>query len=212
VGIIMSEIVTPGNQLGWLKKKLDSAEMNHLWESIDNKKEYHKDKLAGIITGSWKLEDKNDWFWNNTLVPLCGEYADKFENLGADIPTSKRHPYYMHSWWVNYQKQNEFNPLHTHGGTYSFVIWMKIPTDYKEQQQLPKSVGATSDAISNFVFTYTDLLGNIQTYTYFMSPKLEGTLLFFPAKLAHQVYPFYNCRDTRISISGNIQVDSSRTL
>ena len=29
-------------------------------------------------------------------------------------------------------------------------------------------------------------------------------MLFFPSKLNHQVYPFLNCEEERISISGNI--------
>ena len=34
--------------------------------------------------------------------------------------------------------------------------------------------------------------------------EVEGGMLFFPAKLQHTVYPFYNCDKERISISGNI--------
>ena len=206
-----SLIITPDN-LGWIQTELDDIEIDHLWNCIDNQKEDYKQNLAGNITGSYSLVDKSDWFFNNTLKPAIKLYAENFTNMGWNIPTTGKHLYKLTELWVNYQYKHEFNPLHDHGGVYSFVIWMKIPTDYKEQQKLPMSLGATSDSISNFVFTYTDLLGKVRTYTYYMSPKLEGTLLFFPAKLAHQVYPFYNCRDTRISISGNIQVDSSRTL
>ena len=34
---------------------------------------------------------------------------------------------------VQFLFQNEFNPMHDHTGTYSFVIWLKIPTNFKEQ-------------------------------------------------------------------------------
>ena len=34
-------------------------------------------------------------------------------------------------------------------------------------------------------------------------------MLFFPAKLMHSVYPFYECDKERISISGNIRFDIS---
>ena len=34
-------------------------------------------------------------------------------------------------------------------------------------------------------------------------------MLFFPAKLMHTVYPFYDCDEERISISGNIKLDIS---
>ena len=42
--------------------------------------------------------------------------------------------------------------------------------------------------------------------------KYQGMLVFFPSRLNHIVYPFYNCDETRISISGNISSDTSKTL
>ena len=44
------------------------------------------------------------------------------------------------------------------------------------------------------------------------APDMAGRLLFFPANLRHQVYPFYNCGDDRISISGNICLDTNVPL
>ena len=37
-----------------------------------------------------------------------------------------------------------------------------------------------------------------------MNKKLEGCMLFFPSALNHMVYPFYNCSEDRVSVSGNI--------
>ena len=59
---------------------------------------------------------------------------------------------------------------------------------------------------SVFQFTYTDILGKIRCYNYYLNKSFEGDMLFFPSKLNHQVYPFYNCDDSRISVSGNILV------
>ena len=56
----------------------------------------------------------------------------------------------------------------------------------------------------NYEFNYIDSLGGLRTTTYEQRPDMEGTLLFFPAELNHEVYPYYNCDDQRISISGNI--------
>ena len=42
-----------------------------------------------------------------------------------------------------------------------------------------------------------------------MSPEDEGRMLFFPATLQHMVFPFYECEEERVTISGNIlQKDS----
>jgi inosine/xanthosine triphosphate pyrophosphatase family protein len=38
----------------------------------------------------------------------------------------------------------------------------------------------------------------------------EGKIAFFPSKLSHCVYPFYSSDDVRISISGNIKLDSKK--
>jgi hypothetical protein len=50
-------------------------------------------------------------------------------------------------------------------------------------------------------------MGNIRPYAYRLDSSSEGTMLFFPAEMMHQVYPFYNCEEERITISGNIVYD-----
>jgi hypothetical protein len=39
-----------------------------------------------------------------------------------------------------------------------------------------------------------------------LSPEDEGRILFFPATLQHQVYPFYGTEEERVTISGNIDL------
>ena len=208
----MIKAIHPLN-LGWLQKELSDQEMDYLWRCIGNKKGDHRSNLAGNVSGSYLLMDRGDWFWLNTLKPLCATYQKEFDNnLGDSVAVSGKHPYFLGSWWVNYQNQHEFNPLHKHGGVYSFVIWMKIPTHYKDQQRLPISSNSNNDSVSNFEFVYTDICGKIMNWDYEMCPELEGTLVFFPSDLNHQVYPFYNCSEERISISGNIMLNTAKLL
>jgi hypothetical protein len=200
------------NNFGWLEKKLSDKEMEYLWRCIDNRKGSHKNQLAGQIHESNILIDKSDWFWQHTLHPLCKEYYQEFDNLGRNIPVNQAHPYYLRQFWVNYQKQNEFNPVHDHSGIYSFVIWMKIPTKHDEQNKNPISLKANTHAISAFEFYYSDILGQNTSHIYEMNPEMEGTMLFFPSQLKHCVYPFYNCDEDRISISGNIALNTTKLL
>ena len=203
--------IRPRN-IGWLEIKLNDEEMKHLWYCSEDHRGNKKPDLAGNITNSQDIEDKDNWFWNNVLLNCLESYAEDFGNIGDSYPTSLAHPYYLGSFWVNYQKQTEFNPLHKHtNAIYSFVIWMKIPTKFEDQKKLNIASDTNSDSISNFHFNYLDILGNSRGYFYKMSPDKEGTMLFFPAHLHHQVYPFYNCKEDRISISGNIAIDTSRT-
>ena len=74
------------------------------------------------------------------------------------IPTNQNHPYYMNTWWVNYQKQNEFNPLHDHSGVYSFIVWMKIPTNHDEQNRNPLASRSNIEKISVVDFLYSNIL------------------------------------------------------
>ena len=88
-------------------------------------------KLAGNIDESLILEDVEDTLLL-FLTPVIERYLNTvrvkisdYDKISSELK--------LESLWVNYQKQHEFNPLHNHFGLISFVIWMKIPTDWKEQ-------------------------------------------------------------------------------
>ena len=196
--------------IGWLEYKLNSKEMDYVWRCIENKKEKTNKILAGNISASYSLMDRGDWFWLNVISPLEMRYAAEFRNLGEKLPTQIKHPYCLGKWWVNYQKQNEFNPVHNHSGIYSFVIWMKIPYDGRKQNQKDIARHSNTPSIGDFQFTYSNMMGKSCIETYRLSPHYEGTMLFFPSQLPHQVYPFYDCDEDRISVSGNIRLDTSR--
>ena len=198
--------------LGWLEYKLNDQERDYVWRCIKNKKIDYRSKLAGHISSSYTLLDTGDWFFHNTIKPLLESYAVKFVNIAKTFPTRRPHPLWISEWWVNYQKQGEFNPLHDHSGVYSFVLWMKIPTDFNEQNNNPLASESNTAKISVFEFQYLDILGNMKNYTYQLSKENEGVLVLFPASLKHCVYPFYYCDEERISISGNIGIDTRIVL
>ena len=203
--------VHPPN-LGWLDYKLNSQEMDYIWRCIENKKENYNKLLAGNISSSYKLLDRGDWFFTHTVRPLISVYVDTFRDIGSIIPTNQQHPYHISTWWVNYQKQNEFNPHHNHKGVYSFVIWMKIPKDigFKKQNRIKISADSNYPCVSAFSFLYPDILGSTMDYNYEVEPEDEGRMLFFPSLLGHQVYPFYDCDEERISVSGNVSLNTTK--
>jgi hypothetical protein len=194
--------------LGWYEIKLDEVHMKHLWDCIKNPVSNHKPKLAGNISKSQLIVDKNNFFFDKVLLPACHRYVNDFKTLPVkQLPVSERHAIYLSTMWVNYQKQTEFNPRHNHTGIYSFVVWMKIPTNFEDQRKL-KIAESTSNFISNFCFDYKNMLGHETGSVYKMSPEMEGFMLFFPSELNHAVYPFYNCDEERISVSGNLMLDT----
>ena len=203
------ELITPRN-LGWLKLKLDDKELKFLWDMINERGEKINDRLAGNIDSSYEIYDKGGWFTENVLLECGIKYEKNYGNIWSKVPITGSHPFTLSSMWVNYQKQYEFNPLHDHTGVFSFVIWMKIPTDYEDQKQISITKDSNLPVVSNFVLNYHNTLGMIAQHVYAMSKEMEGTMLFFPSQLMHSVYPFFNCNKDRISISGNISIDTNR--
>ena len=188
--------------------------MDKLWEYISNAKENPKsynDTLAGNLSSSLVLNDTDNWFFDNVCIPTIKKSKEIFKKSIAfysqAIFKNNIKPYVLGDLWVNFQKQHEFNPMHNHSGIYSFVVFMKIPTDWKEQHEIPFVKDSNAPKASDFEFVYTDVMGNVTGYTYSLDSSFEGIMLFFPAEMMHQVYPFYNCEEERITISGNIVYD-----
>lgn len=194
--------------LGWLETKLDPHQMSHLERCIEKAKGSAKSKLAGNISTSLNMKDEDDFFWLNVLQPHIAMYMNEFGEVPVRSYTRTEKSMYLDTFWVNYQKQGEFNPAHHHGGIYSFVVWMNIPTHWKDQYDQPwlEDIVPEQRKASNFEFTYTDILGGMRHFDYRLDPSSNGTMLFFPSSLIHAVYPFFNCEENRITISGNICV------
>ena len=195
------------------KAKLPDDIMDYLWscirqaekDNVDNSNDYSH-RLAGNISGSLGLIDVDNFFRDKIVGPLtnrlmkeCPSVYEPPVDVDEEIK-NKLQPSFKLNWWVNYQYQTEFNPSHMHDGISSFVIWMKIPTHHEDQHKLPFH----SEAASDFQFTYTNVLGHVVEHPILMSPDMEGTLMLFPSTLHHQVYPFYNTDEPRISIAGNL--------
>ena len=202
----------PEAHMGWSETKLPKSVMMRLESYIDAAKKDPTNwnhELAGNISKSLLIKDKDGWFFQTIVLQLISQLVDYFPTYPAtmDILTENA-PYCLDDFWVNFQRENEFNPLHNHVGIYSFVIFVKIPTDWKEQHALPFSAGSHTPKASDFDFHWAQD-GVVRKHTYLLDKESEGLMLFFPAKLMHMVYPFYNCGKERISISGNIRFDIS---
>ena len=196
---------------GWLETKLPNNVMSRLWEYEKTAKQIHIDHgqyLAGNITKSLMLDDVDDWFYQSVVLPQIVTYPKVFGKAPHIGDTTHTHEFIMDKFWVNYQYKHEFNPTHNHGGIYSFVIWMKIPTRAEEQHNLKFTKNVGNPCASSFQFSYSDTDGSSCHYTYAMDPEWEGYMLLFPSRLEHCVFPYYISDDVRISISGNVSLNS----
>ena len=152
-------------------------------------------RLAGIIQKEYKLRDlKIIQPFMKDLVNIYDQVWDKWRN--SDKPSKNK--YLIKAMWVNYQRQHEFNPPHDHSDDLSFIVYLKIPKEIKEEYDNYKGKASGPGGIS---FIYGE--GNRQAITYQAHFPEEKDLFIFPAWIKHYVAPFYS-DVTRISVSGNI--------
>ena len=205
--------VSPPNS-GWLEIQLEDKVIKGLngYIATAQEKRYNKE-LAGNITRSHLMPDKDDWFFNSTIGPAIVEYEKAFSPHTV-VPSilTKNHNYILEKLWCNFQKRYEFNPVHDHKGVFSFVVFMKIPTDFRKEHELPFIKDSNNRLAPSFSFYYMDTLGRHHPHYYHLDKEAEGRMLFFPAALKHTVYPFYTSTKDRITVAGNISLDSDQPL
>ena len=160
------------------------------------------ENLAGNIKKEFKLRH-NLAEVERFLIDTAIEYDKAFDIIKKIKFANADVPFQMDSLWANYQTKHEFNPLHTHSGLFSFILFVKIPYTLEELKNSPGAKSNTNCA-GGLNFVYSDMLGEQRDYLYLASSQDEGFFFFFPAKLNHCVYPFYNNDEYRITISGNL--------
>jgi len=191
--------------------KLPTNYINHLKSLIDqslsNKIDYSQN-LAGNISESLLLADPSDFVLKNFIGDYLKhpEVSPVLQNTAnfklQSFPSIATKPlkYSLDGFWVNFQKKYEFNPIHSHNGLFSFVIWMQIPYDLKDEHHLAFTSKANEKVASCFAFI--DSTGNTSVIP--VDKSYEGVMCLFPSTLKHMVYPFYTSDKFRISVSGNV--------
>jgi hypothetical protein len=164
--------------------------------------------LVGQIAKEYLLiESKN--YIEELIGPFTEEYNKIYNYNNSVRILTKDAPLVLSSAWVNFQKKHEYNPLHSHTGFYSFVIWIKVPYTIEEEIANFPAQDASVKLPGYFEFTYNNVLGQLKTYNIPVDKTYENKMIFFPAPMFHSVNPFYTSDDYRISISGNFLLDVS---
>lgn len=193
--------VLPENVLDVIRKEIDNLQ-------IDNK--IYKN-LAGHLESQYYLKESRDAV-TPVILELATEYllSWNFENeILRNNPTVKVISFKLDDIWVNLQKKTEYNPLHNHTGIFSFVAWINIPYDLETEMKMPNVSSSNNPLATTFNFVYTNIFGEISTLPFYAEKKHEGTIIFFPAKLKHLVYPFLTSEEHRITISGNVSLNTT---
>jgi len=166
---------------------------------------YHK-KLAGHLHTQLRYdEDTTKWFYQQS-TPIWQAYREGWskwaglQNYGCELNA--------HDLWVNFMKPGDFNPVHTHGGDYSFVIFLDVP---KILEKEANEFEGTSSPPGCIMFEFTQQAKPKWALTGQSYRVKTGDMIIFPALLQHWVVPFKS-KCTRISVSGNLEVVNRKQL
>ena len=179
-----------------------------VYAAKDAAKEDANDTLAGNIQEEYNLYAERDPEIRDYILQISkNSLFQNYHNHLARLFAKRECSSHLAKTWVNFQKKHEFNPPHTHDGVFSFVIFIKIPYDcekYKKKFTKMKPRDVKAGMLS---FQYIDSWsGSIETVDISLNPTYEGGIYFFKAKHLHQVYPFYDTNEYRITVSGNLHL------
>ena len=180
-----------------VRMKISDEFKNLLLKEGEKSKIDFTDRLAGILDKEVGYNEDSKTKILPHLSECLGVYDQAFERY-LNKPYDKKPEYILSALWINYQKPNDYNPPHDHDGKLSFVTYLQIPEELKEEN---KKYTGKSCGPGGIQFLYGNGPRDCITYMSFM-PE-EGDMFIFPAWLKHWVAP-YKSDCTRISVSGNV--------
>ena len=179
---------------GFIEDKIPKKLFNLLLEECIIGEKNNPEYISGVTNRSVAkhrhvvTNKKILWEYVNQLLI---NYNEVFPDVQDIKILTDNLPFNLCIPWINYQRKGEYIPHHTHHGVYSYSVWIKIPSPCL------------------FEFTYTNIIGNILTHSINLTKEDEGKIIFFPSKLPHIAYPFNDSEEIRLSISGNVLLDSN---
>ncbi len=153
------------------------------------------------------VPDENKEYCLSILRQACVKYLRHMIHLGRAYDWTKksnnnREPseenIYLSQSWIVSQYKHEYNPVHTHSGNFSGVIYLKIPDGMEKFMQ--EEIKDHYPASGLIEFSHGEKQ-DFKSDTLMFMPKV-GQMLLFPSWLKHTVYPYY-CDGERRSMSFN---------
>jgi AraC-like DNA-binding protein len=192
------------NNPGYLLHKFTDKELEPIWAEVNTYPQSGSDKSLHKtrIEGDRYLRDCHTYL-ERLLVPHVDAFIQGFDfgfHLSREEVSQKLG---MSRSWVNFHTKHDYNPSHNHFGQLSFVIWLRIPYTFEQENLLHKPKDGYSKMNGDFHFQWIDTTGLIRSHSLDADASRENYLCLFPATLHHNVFPFYSTDETRITVSGN---------
>lgn len=174
---------------------------------------YEEDKLvdehkaaSGNLSVEYDFRHMRD-ILSPRLNAMVNFYGSTYPYLASMQIISNAAPLRITQLWVNFMRKGNFNPPHNHSGIFSFVVWLRIPFDLKKELEAYPNIGFTGAPC--FGFNYVDTVGMPHIISLPVDKTYEGVVCMFPSRMIHYVNPFGTVDDDRVSIAGNILIDTS---
>jgi hypothetical protein len=192
------------------KTKISKELKDRLLSSAKNQKIPNNKNLAGRIDNEKLFDNESHKNFENKIILIIKDYLKLVidENTNTDVKIENI-GFILESLWVNFQKCNEYNPPHMHGGDISFVIYLDMPDEIKHETFIGH---ATPNGSINFIYGNTTLshkkenilIDLLQPKTLITHLPENGEMFIFPSYLMHYVESFTSVDVERISVSGNV--------
>lgn len=193
------------------KTKVDENLRKELLEFGKKQTTKYNQYLAGKISNEFGFDDSIKTHFEKKIIPYIEDYFNIIMNENKTIDI--HYKIVLDTLWINFQKNGEFNPPHDHNGHISFVIYLNIPEEIKEEKQTTQSningsitfiMGTNTNIQTRFTPTFDKKVNHL------LSPKMSyntlpetGDFYIFPSYLLHYVESFDSENVERISVSGN---------
>ena len=157
--------------------------------------------LAGDVTQEFKLE--KEFSQRVGWLDLISKGVFQWIQMSTNQSIKE---FKMIDSWIVRQFQNEYNPVHMHGGHVSGAGFLKVPKTFGKYVQEEK------DGVKHYAGGTLNLIHGSKQFlsksTFQIRPQV-GDFYFFPNYMMHTVYPFKDTDEERRSISFNAFVDQS---
>lgn len=179
----------------------DSVLNDLLWETKRGDEEYNAEaNLVATMHDEWAFAPKTIEWFEKAITEHVETYL---QTLSYHLQSTVISPWKLSELWINYQKANDFNPLHDHNADLSFVLYVQVPEELKTEKERYNQINRGPDP-GTITFTFGEY-----TYPFVHNQKVfmpeRGDIFIFPSTLRHMVMPFKTPDIERISVSGNIR-------
>ena len=184
---------------GILDVTLEKNVLDHLHHLVEK---YEPDDAKQ----QWMLVDDENRFQKEVLNPIIQEYVTDY-GFPEKLKTTHIHDLTFQKFWANYTGKGEYQALHNHDAIWSFVIWLKLPAVANVEQSVKDAMHPDA---GDFILTYSDIIGRTRKVNWKLEKQYnEGHMLLFPSDLYHAVYPHFQTDEKRLSLAGDIVINSN---